>query len=915
MKRLISLIIVISIITSICCMFAQAEEATAKQVELNNMLSLLKLTGIMDEKEEFSDGYVTRAEFAKYLVYAKGMKENVSGFSGNPFSDVTSETLYANEIMFARKLKLINGYSDGSFKPESNISVFEAAICMLRALGYDVYAEALGGFPGGYNEVLRQTKLLDGVESLNSDSLTRRDAVVLIYNALHTKVLGQTAFGDEISFGTQKGNTLLYDAFKIYVAEGIVNGIDITNLYGENDLSPYRVYIGDERYYTVKFPMNDLLGYYVRAYIKYEEDNDMVQIAYPIPEKNHEEIIKISDIIEISENRITVDKKDGTVRRVSFNKDASIIYNGTNTSYKFDMNIFINKNGEKLNGTVKLLDTTGDNKSDVVFVDAYEEMIVGKINSYTSTVYDYYDFEKNEFLSLETNEPYVIIYNENNEEIPLNSLKQGTSLMIYNSLDDSHQEYIRVYASFKTASGKIESTDEDDYGKYITVDNKVYRLSEYALKNSPSVISGRTVVLSLNYNNEVVKLTYSTNPGDYSFAMIAAVWKEKAFEGGYTLRLVDTSGNMSDIPVRNKVKVDGNFLNLSSSSDVNTFLSILRKGSSAAGFERGDTYLYQIIKFGIDAEGKINYIDTAMDSNGNKMLNSTIKSDNELYTERIVDGEYLSTLSMLGEKVILSPSSVVFMVPLPGEETDMEKYGVETKSYFVSEKKYTVSYYKDSTNGFQADYLMCEFKKSKMSFDFKASYIIKVTDAVNEENLPCKKLYCYQRGATSVVLVDKNLESIGVEGFRADNLKAGDIIYYEKSSDGMVGQFILMYKYDTNTTYTEELIAETRNKMYIAHTVSSTPYGIKLIYENAMNGLTVLNDSLAFEGDYTVFNNTLYNITVINRNTKQPKEGSYLDVIGYDESKTEYSKVLIHSANQARDMSGRQLIREIFVYK
>lgn len=382
------------------------------------------------------------------------------------------------------------------------------------------------------------------------------------------------------------------------------------------------------------------------------------------------------------------------------------------------------------------------------------------------------------------------------------------------------------------------------------------------------------------------------------------------------MRLMNESGAVTDVQLNEKVLMDNRSYNLSSAKESRDFIATLKEASRISGFERDGVYLYQVIKYGVDTEGKIKYIDTVLNAYGEKEAQKNLSENNELYSECIIEGEYLPTISMIGEKIILTSDSVIFMVPVKGEEADSEKYGVTTRSYFISERDYTVTYFSDEKSGFEARYLISEYKKSRFSNNFTATYITKITDSVDEDNVPCRKLYGYQRGVNTEILADKEIVSNSVDEVSVKDLKAGDIICCVTDSEGKLEQFIIMYKRDTNKTYSDALVAErTNNKVVLAHTVSSTPKGIKLVYETGMGGSTALNDELAFNGDYTVFNNVMYTVTVIDDRTKQAKAGSYLDVVGYEESPEDYSVVVAHCASSGASMSARQLIREIFVYK
>ena len=52
------------------------------------------------------------------------------------FSDIDSEKYYAEDVNYISSIGIINGYSDGTFKPENSISRSEAAAIMVRAYHY-----------------------------------------------------------------------------------------------------------------------------------------------------------------------------------------------------------------------------------------------------------------------------------------------------------------------------------------------------------------------------------------------------------------------------------------------------------------------------------------------------------------------------------------------------------------------------------------------------------------------------------------------------------------------------------------------------------------------------------------------------------------------------------------------------------
>ncbi len=83
-------------------------------------------------------GIVTRAEFAKLITAVLSLDNSNAG---NAFADVNTSDWYSGYISSAVRAGIINGYSDGTFKPNSSISRLEMAVIAGRALklkGYKV---------------------------------------------------------------------------------------------------------------------------------------------------------------------------------------------------------------------------------------------------------------------------------------------------------------------------------------------------------------------------------------------------------------------------------------------------------------------------------------------------------------------------------------------------------------------------------------------------------------------------------------------------------------------------------------------------------------------------------------------------------------------------------------------------------
>ena len=101
----------------------------------NNAVSTLSNMGVIGGYADGTfrpDAPISRAEFAKIAV---SFTQNTGSATYNYFTDVKPTDWFAPYVTAAKDAGLIEGYSDGSFKPESEITRAEACAIVNRTLG------------------------------------------------------------------------------------------------------------------------------------------------------------------------------------------------------------------------------------------------------------------------------------------------------------------------------------------------------------------------------------------------------------------------------------------------------------------------------------------------------------------------------------------------------------------------------------------------------------------------------------------------------------------------------------------------------------------------------------------------------------------------------------------------------------
>jgi len=130
---------------------------------------------------------VTRAEFVAMAVKATPGGDGVGQAATSPYSDVPRSHWASGYVEAAVSRGLVTAFSDGTFRPNQEITLAEAASMVLALLGYGP-EDFSGAFPTGQLTMYHSLRLSAGVTAAGAAStLTRQDAVYLFYNLLSAK--------------------------------------------------------------------------------------------------------------------------------------------------------------------------------------------------------------------------------------------------------------------------------------------------------------------------------------------------------------------------------------------------------------------------------------------------------------------------------------------------------------------------------------------------------------------------------------------------------------------------------------------------------------------------------------------------------------------------------------------------------
>ena len=127
---------------------------------------------------------LTRGQFAKIAVCMLGEEQQAASRSANAiFSDVPTDHWASGYINYIAERQIINGYPDGTFGAEDTINYAQAITILIRLLGY-TGEDVAYKWPDGYITKAQSLGITNGISFGTYESITRGNAAYVIYNTL-----------------------------------------------------------------------------------------------------------------------------------------------------------------------------------------------------------------------------------------------------------------------------------------------------------------------------------------------------------------------------------------------------------------------------------------------------------------------------------------------------------------------------------------------------------------------------------------------------------------------------------------------------------------------------------------------------------------------------------------------------------
>ena len=200
-KRILAFLLAVSIAVSMLVLPTSAAGNANTAVQLSITLNA------MDSSQQATlNAVVTRSALARMLVSYSTYRESVGsqGTVGTLFTDLPGTSPYAPYVRIAVQNGWMNGYTDGSFRPDNAVTLEEAVTAIPQLMGYKM-TDLSGSFPNAQLNKASELGLRNQVDRSQGEVLNYEECALLFYNALTANTASGSAYGSSLGFTVSNG--------------------------------------------------------------------------------------------------------------------------------------------------------------------------------------------------------------------------------------------------------------------------------------------------------------------------------------------------------------------------------------------------------------------------------------------------------------------------------------------------------------------------------------------------------------------------------------------------------------------------------------------------------------------------------------------------------------------------------------
>lgn len=851
----------------------------------------------------------TREEFVAAVAMALNVPDNVNIESN--FVDI-KDSIYKDEIAFAASMGIVSNVA--LFYPDTEVTYAQAIKIVMSAAGYGKKAELQGGFPVGYLKCANEAGIGNGLSFGDNDFLSHEVAIKLIFEACCTDMMEVTSYGSSYSYTLTEGKNIFSTYHGIFMAEGIVEANSKTGLeLASQATNDGYITIDGESYKGSGY--DNLIGKRVRVLFK---DDKAKTIMYAYEKDNTLTQYTGEDSLSISGTTLTAWPETSQKEiRHNLESDFKVIYNGK-AYLAADYNTIINP----ASGTVELIDNDDNKKIDVIVIKDIKYGVIGSLNALEGKIYDKY--QKNALIDLMSSDVKYTVTDSEGASLTIENLEPGDAIGYVMSNDKSSVDIIRQN---KRVGGTYSLLTSDNK---IEVKGKEYKLSDYYVQNVKSASNlklNTEVILYLSSDDQVIFVQEYTTSLAYGF--LVDVGTGSGLDSTVMVKLFTSGGQMLEADVADKVVLDGS--SKTSKTEIKDYLE-----QTVA-----KQYAYRVVKYALNAEGKVTKIFTATDNlEGTAVLykqpvdeaRPVIYYDSTEVTGPIPDeGTVPYAIERTNCPFPVRNSFSYFhagsgtkmmRIPVrPAQFNDEENFKVITSA--PEEYARTVAY--DVTYGGVASFIILSNDSSAGSIGkYDGSAIIEsITDGANEEGEQVKVLKLFYGGEWDKYYYHPEKTKISKESTGGDgtttqteltiaDFAPGDIIRISADADKLIAEMTM--NFDVSKREVVSTLAQTagNNGRYVeyikGYALGYDQSRLVLATQNTLDEVIGLNGAVAIGNTYS--GTLTRGTTVFVKFHRNRQTGAISSAEVYKEASTDSIETYFNAGKDADYVVLRQYFRD-----
>jgi len=741
---------------------AKASDNDGKSTDSEKPVTVLAALGIikMDENNEYkTDDLITRAQMVEVVTRLLLPDEQVQAIDiSHQFQDIEADYWASPYIFFASSLGIINGNEDGNFMPDDSLTYEQAVKILVSILGYDRYAESMGGYPMGYIAVASEKKLTKGISLTIGTETTCGDIAKLVYNSLEVDMYEQNTYSSSGGeYSVVKGCNILNKKLHIYRRSGIVNANKSISLYpGTVSLKQDEVQIGGYTYKTGNTEAAGMIGHYVSFYVR-EDDVESTILLVMKDDKDKYIELSTDDLVSVKNTRtanakIEYTDKDTKITDVKVFQYAVYIYNGKPLAEADITDSCVSD----ACGKIILFDTDDDDRYDLLIISDYKSYVVDAVDAAGNIILTKYDGPQ---INLEPDGITVDYYiHKGGKPVELKDVTPENVINIEQSKDGTYINIIIGKDAKRNGIIKAVGSKEQDGVYNVTIDSDTY---EVATDFTGSIKLNDTGDFYFNLNKQIIAFEISTASINYAYLYKAGVNKSGLFSTGQ-LQLINLEGKAVVCDIADKVKFNGQ-----ESTSENSVAQLQD--------DAGDTIRQPVI-IELNPDGEITVISTK-DTNDTDKYQSYIKSSYSTITDNrnysIIYRPYENTF-----KGMAAIDKDTIVIGVPGDTDSLEDYFVkkDAEKYFNSlgyNKTYDIETFGMDDVGLVKVVLLYVGGAGGGAIDTERMILIdRVSKVIDKDDCSVYKIYGFYKNASFSQIVQSK-ESLEND---VSKLRKGDVI-------------------------------------------------------------------------------------------------------------------------------------------